>query len=140
MDQIRTLLLEHDDPRHLERPADFDLDASRDCFARLARALTERFGHSCSTGLAQDASFYGVIHVPADATGLARPMSVAMSNFDRRFVTADMVADERLPNGEAGLTEEMVKALVAAGEVAEDDDDEEEMGKAYWRDRYFQYM
>ncbi|MFE5934987.1 hypothetical protein ACFQ69_06375 [Streptomyces sp. NPDC056470] len=67
-------------------------------------------------------------------------MSVAMSNFGRRFVTADMVADERLPNGEAGLTEEMVKALVAAGEVAEDDDDEEEMGKAYWRDRYFQYI
>ncbi|MFD0141515.1 MULTISPECIES: hypothetical protein [unclassified Streptomyces] len=179
MDQIRALLLEHDDPRHLERPADFDLDASRDCFARLASSLTERFGHSCSMGLAQDASFYGVIHVPVDATGLAQSMSVAMSNFGRHFVTAHLVAGERVPSGEAGLTEELVtwldgictaagctfvpaellrepydgpsvleahrdeelvRALAAAGEVAEDGDDEEEIGNAYWHDRYFQYM
>ncbi|MCP3803101.1 hypothetical protein NLX83_27875 [Allokutzneria sp. A3M-2-11 16] len=34
-DQVRALLREHDDPdfRNLERPADFDRDASRDCFA-----------------------------------------------------------------------------------------------------------
>lgn len=179
MGQIRTLLLEHDDPRHLERPADFDLDRSRECFARLVSALAERFGPSCSMGLAQDASFYGVINVPADATGLGRPMRAVMSNFGSYFVTAEVVVGGGVPSGEAGLTqefvtwldgvctaagctfvpadllrepydgpsvleahrdEELVAALVAAGEVAEDEDDEEEVGKAYWHDRYFEYM
>ncbi|MFF8574052.1 hypothetical protein ACF07F_15700 [Streptomyces sp. NPDC015237] len=178
MAQIRALLLEHDDPRHLERPADFDLDSSRECFARLVSALKERFGPSCSSGLAQDASFYGVINVPADATGLGRPMRAVMSNFGSYFVTAEVVVGEGVPSGDAGLTqefvtwldgvctaagctfvpadvlrepydgpsvleahrdEELVAALVAAGEVAEDEEDEE-VGKAYWHDRYFEYM
>ncbi|MFF8575550.1 hypothetical protein ACF06L_30465 [Streptomyces sp. NPDC015408] len=179
MGQIRGLLLEHDDPRHLERPADFDLDSSRECFARLVSALKERFGPSCSSGLAQDASFYGVINVPADATGLGRPMRAVMSNFGSYFVTAEVVAGEGVPSSEAALTqefvtwldsvctaagctfvpadllrepydgpsvleahqdEELIAALVAASEVAEDEDDEEEVGKAYWHDRYFEYM
>ncbi|ORT53760.1 hypothetical protein [Streptomyces sp. CB03238] len=179
MGLIRALLLEHDDPHHLERPADFDLATSRECFARLVSALKERFGPSCSRGLAQDASFYGVIDVPADATGLGRPIRVVMSNFGSYFVTADVVVGEGVPSGEAGLTEEfvtwldgvctaagctfvpadllrepydgpsvleahrdeeLVAALVAAGEVTEDEDDEEEVGKAYWHDRYFEYM
>ncbi|MFJ8663523.1 hypothetical protein [Streptomyces sp. NPDC093795] len=178
MDQIRSLLLAHDDPHHLERPADFDLDTSRECFARLVGALKERFGPSCSSGLGQDASFYGVINVPADATGLGRSMCVAMSNFGSYFVTAEVVVGEGVPRGEAGLTEEfvtwldgvctavgctfvpsellwepydgpsvleahrdeeLVAVLVAAREVAEDEDDEE-LGKAYWYDRYFEYM
>lgn len=178
MGQIRALLLEHDDPRHLERPADFDLGTSRECFARLVSALKERFGPSCSRGLAQDASFYGVINVPADATGLGRPLRVAMSNFGGYFVTAESVVGEDVPSSEAGLPqalvtwldgvctaagcifvpaellrepydgpsfleahrdEELVAALAAAGEMDEDEDDEE-VGKAYWHDRYFDYM
>lgn len=179
LDQIRALLLEHDDPHHLERPADFDLDTSRECFARLVSVLKERFGPSCSRGLVQDASFYGVIDVPAAATEPGRFMRVVMSNFGSYFVTADVVVGEGVPSGEAGSTEEfvtwldgvcaaagctfvpagllrepysgpsfleahrdeeLVAALVAAGEVTEDADDEEEVGKAYWRDRYFEYM
>uniref|UniRef100_UPI003D719CC1 hypothetical protein n=2 Tax=unclassified Streptomyces TaxID=2593676 RepID=UPI003D719CC1 len=178
-DRIRALLLEHDDPHDLERPADFDLDTSRECFARLVSALRERFGPSCSGGLAQDASFYGVIDVPADATGPGRPMRFVMSNFGDYFVTADVVVGEGVPSGDAGLTEELVTwldgvctaagctfvpaellrepydgptfleahrdeelvaALVAAGEVTGDEDDEEEAGKAYWHDRYFEYV
>ncbi|MFE0703993.1 hypothetical protein [Streptomyces sp. NPDC058872] len=141
-------------------------------------ALKERFGPSCSRGLAQDASFYGVIHVPADATGLGRPMSVATGNFGSYFVTAEVVGGEGVPSGEAGLPEEfvtwldgvcaaagctfvpsellrepydgpsfleahrdveLVAALAAAGEAAEDEDDEE-VGKAYWHDRHFAYI
>ncbi|MEH0423682.1 hypothetical protein [Streptomyces sp. B21-083] len=180
-DRIRALLLEHDDPRHLERPADFDLETSRNCFAGLVSALEERFGPYCSHGLGQDTSFYGVIDVPADTTGLGRPMCVTMSNFGGYFVTARVVTDEG-PSGEAGLPEEfvtwlddvctalgctfvpsellcepydgpsvlsavgdmdMVAALVAAGAVCEDEDedeDDEELGKADWHDRYFEYM
>ncbi|WP_320783585.1 hypothetical protein [Streptomyces sp. CRN 30] len=179
LDQVRTLLREHDDPHHLERPANFDLDTSRDCFARLVSTLEERFGPSCSSGMGQDASFYGVINVPAGVTGLGRPLRVAMSNFGNYFVTAKVVVGEGAPCGEAGLTEEfvtwldgvcaavactfvpsellwepydgpsvleahrdeeLVAALVAAGEAAEEEDDDEELGKAYWHDRYFEYM
>ncbi len=176
-DQVRALLLAYDDPQHLERPADFDLDTSRECFARLVSALEKRFGPSHSA-LAQDASFYGVIDVPANATGLGRPLHVVMSNFGSYFVTVDVVNGEGVPHGEASRTEEFVTwfdgvcaaagctfvpdellrepydgpsfleahrdeelaaALVAAGEVTEDEDDEE-LGKAYWHDRYFAYM
>lgn len=108
LDRIRALLLEHDDPRHLERPADFDLVTSRNCFAGLVSSLEERFGPSCSSGLGQDASFYGVIDVPADTTGLGRPLHVMMSNFGGYFVTARVVAGEGFPDGEAGLAEELV--------------------------------
>lgn len=111
MDQIRALLLEHDDPRHLEHPADFDRETSRNCFARLVSALEERFGPSCSSGLGQDTSFYGVIDVPADATGLGLPMSVAMSNFGSYFVTASMGVGEGVPSGEACPPEEFVTWL-----------------------------
>ncbi|MER5312753.1 hypothetical protein ABT034_33830 [Streptomyces sp. NPDC002773] len=41
---------------------------------------------------------------------------------------------------EAHRDEELVAVLVTAGEVTEDEDDEEETGKAYWCDRYFEYM
>ncbi|WP_435210019.1 hypothetical protein [Streptomyces sp. bgisy034] len=41
---------------------------------------------------------------------------------------------------EAHRDEELVAALVAAGEVTGDEDDEEEAGKAYWHDRYFEYV
>ncbi len=179
MHLIRALLRKHDDPRHLERPGDFDLDMSRDHFALLVSALRERFGSSCSSGLAQDASFYGVIDVPASATGLGRPACVVMSNFGSHFVTAEAVAGEGGPGGDAGLTEEfvtwldgicaavgcvfvpaellrepydgpsvleahrdaeLVEVLAAAGVVFEADDDEEELGRAYWHDRYFEYM
>ncbi|MFI8372099.1 hypothetical protein [Streptomyces sp. NPDC085466] len=108
-DLIRALLLEHDDPRHLERPADFDLDTSRDCFARLVSAVRERFGVSCAGRLAQDASFYGFIDVPADATGgLGLPLRVLMSNFGRYFATAFAVTGEGTSGGEEGLTGEFV--------------------------------
>lgn len=108
MDQIRALLREHDDPRHLERPADFDRDTSRDCFARLVSAHVERFGPSCWSGLGQDTSFYGVIEVPADTTGLGRSIWVMMSNFGSYFVTARVVTGEDVPSGEAGLPEKFV--------------------------------
>ncbi|MGI5196200.1 hypothetical protein ACQEVY_21520 [Streptomyces sp. CA-288835] len=110
-DRIRALLLEHDDPRHLERPADFNRETSRNCFARLVSALEERFGPSCSSGLGQDASFYGVIEIPADATGLGLPMGVAMSNFGNYFVTASMRIGEDVPSSEARPPEEFVTWL-----------------------------
>jgi hypothetical protein len=111
IDQIRALLREHDDPRHLERPADFDTAAALDCYTRLVSALEGRFGPSCSSGLGQDASFCGVIDVPADATGLGLSMGVAMSNFGNYFVTASMGVGEAVPSGETYPPEEFVTWL-----------------------------
>ncbi|MCX5329248.1 hypothetical protein OG864_08115 [Streptomyces sp. NBC_00124] len=111
MDQIRALLREHDDPGHLESPPDFDRETSRSCFARLLSALEERFGPSCSSGRGQDSSFYGVIEVPADATGVDWAMGVAMSNFGNYFVTAIMRVGEGAPGGEERPPEEFVTWL-----------------------------
>jgi hypothetical protein len=91
-DQIRALLREFDDPHRLERPRDFDLEASARRFAQLTRALVERFGPSCRSGLNQDTSDYGGISVPAEATGLGRPLWVGMSTFGC-FVTAGRTSD-----------------------------------------------
>ncbi|MEV7892229.1 hypothetical protein ACWD3I_31655 [Streptomyces sp. NPDC002817] len=111
MDRIRALLREHDDPGHLEHPADFDRETSRNCFARLLSALEERFGPSCSGGRGQDSSFYGVIEVPAAATGVDRDMGVAMSNFGNYFVTAFMRVGEGAAAGEERPSEEFVTWL-----------------------------
>ncbi|MGW2305876.1 hypothetical protein [Streptomyces sp. NPDC001809] len=111
LDHIRQLLQEHDDPRHLERPENFDLDTSRESFVRLVSALRERFGPSCTSDVAQDASFYGVIDVPAEATGLGRPLRAAMSNFGTYFVTARVVVDESAPGSETALNQELVEWL-----------------------------
>ncbi|MFE9847656.1 hypothetical protein ACFYPN_02415 [Streptomyces sp. NPDC005576] len=106
MDRIRDLLVENDDPRNLERPADFDRKTSENCFTRLVHAFQERFGPSCSSGRGQDASFYGVIDVPADATRIDRSLNATMSNFGGFFVTARVGTDEGLPGVEESLTEE----------------------------------
>ncbi|MFD8432717.1 hypothetical protein ACFV1R_34580 [Streptomyces coelicoflavus] len=46
LDEIRTLLKEHDDPLQLERPGDFDKEASARRFGHLTAALERRFGPS----------------------------------------------------------------------------------------------
>ncbi|MEW2130543.1 hypothetical protein [Streptomyces sp. NPDC005435] len=99
-DRIRTLLREHDDPDHLERPENFDLPSARDAFARLVSALEEAFGPSCSNGLGQDTSYYGGIKIPVEATGLGRPLWVQMSNFGAYFVTAGTGAHWGAPDCE----------------------------------------
>ncbi|WP_392756662.1 hypothetical protein [Streptomyces sp. LN590] len=109
-DQIRALLREFDDPHCLERPRNFDLDASARRFAELTRALEERFGPSCKSGLNQDTSDYGGISVPAKATGFGRPLWVGLSNFGC-FVTAGRASDWSEPDPTEGLIEEFVTWL-----------------------------
>lgn len=111
-DQIRALLREFDDPDCLERPRDFDLEASARRFAQLTRALEERFGPSCRSGMDQDTSDYGGTSVPAEATGLGRPLWVGMSNFGC-FVTAGRTSDWSDPRSTEGLTKEFMTWLDA---------------------------
>ncbi|MFM9696664.1 hypothetical protein [Streptomyces europaeiscabiei] len=109
MDRIRTLLRECDDPHHLERPRDFDPKTSADRFADLTRAVGERFGPSCRSGLHQDSSAYGRISVPVEATGLGLPLRVTLSNFGH-FVIAE-TGDWSQPDPARGLTEDVVTWL-----------------------------
>ncbi|MFI6417127.1 hypothetical protein ACIBG6_06850 [Streptomyces sp. NPDC050842] len=108
-DEIRALLREYDDPEHLERPKNFDPVAAGKRFAPLVRALETRFGPACSSGLTQDCSHYGGVTVPAEVTGLERPMWVLLSNFGG-FVTAG-TGGEGMPGSEQGLTEEFLTWL-----------------------------
>ncbi|MEV7653813.1 hypothetical protein AB0O39_06535 [Streptomyces anulatus] len=104
---IRSLLRNADDPLHLERPRDFDLQISARRFADLTGALEERFGPACASGLYQDASVYGEVEVPAEAAGTDRPLWVQMSNFGG-FVTAGTG-----PWAEPGPTEGMTEQFVS---------------------------
>ncbi|MFE1587636.1 hypothetical protein ACFW6Q_18365 [Streptomyces sp. NPDC058737] len=92
LDEIRTLMNEHDDPLHLERPRDFDAEASARRFALLTAALERRFGPSGSAGLYQDASVYGRFSVGGDDAGPAGNLWVELSNFGG-FVTAGTGGD-----------------------------------------------
>ncbi|MFC8081717.1 hypothetical protein [Streptomyces sp. NPDC057340] len=87
LDEIRTLLGEHDDPHHRERPRDFDPRAAVRRFDLLTDALRRRFGPSVRAGLYQDSSACARFSVPAGGTGPAGGLWVELSNFGG-FVTA----------------------------------------------------
>ncbi|WP_226030494.1 hypothetical protein [Streptomyces hyderabadensis] len=87
LDEIRTLLGEHDDPDHRERPRDFDPRAAVRRFDLLTDALRRRFGPSVQAGLYQDSSACARFSVPAGGTGPAGGLWVELSNFGG-FVTA----------------------------------------------------
>ncbi|MFJ8144435.1 hypothetical protein ACIQ6R_05085 [Streptomyces sp. NPDC096048] len=109
LDRIRTLLREHDDPHHRERPRDFGPEDSAHRFARLTGAMQQRFGPSCTSGLYQDAGVYGVVSVPAAATGRGR-LWVELSNFGG-FVCAGTGADWSAAGAAEGLDVEFVRWL-----------------------------
>ncbi|CAM5439308.1 hypothetical protein STENM36S_04398 [Streptomyces tendae] len=107
--EIRTLLREHDDPRHRERPRDFDPEVAARRFALL-------------TGRAQAASGRpagrGCTRTPARADGSGPPRTapvppgvwwVELSNFGG-FVTAGMGTDWTADSA-AGLSGEFVTWL-----------------------------
>lgn len=109
LDEIRTLLSEHDDPHHRERPRDFDPEAAERRFALLTDALERRFGPAGRAGPYQDSSACGRYSVPADGTGPAGRLWVELSNFGG-FVTAGTGADWTADSAE-GLSEELVAWL-----------------------------
>lgn len=158
LDRLRELLRELDDPdpKHLELPRGYDVQAARRRFQRLADALKRRFGPSVSAGMGQDASFLGVYSVPAEATGTDLPLQVAISNFGP-FVTAGAGSSLSWLGCEEGLSDEFVTWLdelctelgcvyVPVELVLEPYDgpnlqeDELYVLPPTWLDRYFAYM
>ncbi|MFL9653547.1 hypothetical protein ACJ7VE_07515 [Streptomyces sp. PB17] len=108
LDEIRTLLSEHDDPDHRERPRDFDAKATARRFALLTGALERRFGPSGSVGRYQDASAYGRFAV-TDGSGPAGGLWVELSNFGG-FVSAG-AGDDRSADSAPGPSGEFVTWL-----------------------------
>ncbi|UZI31571.1 hypothetical protein N7925_26525 [Streptomyces sp. CA-278952] len=108
---LRSLLENADDPLHLERPADFDLQKSARRFAALTGAMEDRFGPACDSGLYQDASIYGEVEISEEITGTGRPLWVQMSNFGG-FVTAG-TGPWTEPGPTEGMTDQFVEWLDA---------------------------
>ncbi|WP_229892000.1 hypothetical protein [Streptomyces tendae] len=109
LDEIRTLLGEHDDPHHRERPRDFDPETAVRRFDLLTGELRRRFGPSTRAGLYQDSSACGRFSVPADGTGPVGGLWVELSNFGG-FVTAGTGAHWTADSA-AGLSGEFVTWL-----------------------------
>jgi hypothetical protein len=83
-DMLWARLRELDDPTHMERPADFNEDAADNRFAVLFGLVDAAFECRCTTDAGariQDASFYGDITVPAEATDTGRDLFIRVSNF-----------------------------------------------------------
>ncbi|MFG3108907.1 hypothetical protein [Streptomyces tendae] len=109
LDEIRTLLGEHDDPHHRERPRDFDPETAVRRFDLLTGELRRRFGPSTRAGLYQDSSACARFSVPADGTRLVGGLWVELSNFGG-FVTAGTGAHWTADSA-AGLSGEFVTWL-----------------------------
>jgi hypothetical protein len=81
-EQMWALLRSLDDPEHLEWPADYDFDATRERFERLVAGLDTAFGcRSDADRSVQDASLHALVEVPGDATATGERLVVCVSNF-----------------------------------------------------------
>ena len=81
-DALWRRLRELDDPDHLERPADFDRAATAERFEMLVERLERVFRCRCTADPdEQDASFWGTVRVPAEATRTGAQLVVCVSNF-----------------------------------------------------------
>lgn len=84
-----TLLRSLDDPDHLEFPADYDHDATRQLFEKLVDRLDAAF--ACRTDPdrhVEDASLHARLSIPAAATESGETLIVCVSNFGRLATVA----------------------------------------------------
>ncbi|MEU1019066.1 hypothetical protein [Streptomyces sp. NPDC005898] len=80
--ELLALLRELDDPERLEWPLNYDRAAASLAFGRLVRRLETEFGTRCEFEQdTQDASEYGRVRVPADATTCGTRIVVCVSKF-----------------------------------------------------------
>jgi hypothetical protein len=84
-EKLRQRLRALDDPIYAERPADFDEKRVRDKFLGLVAGIRRTFGASVTyeagPPLIQDASFFGDVTIPAQATESGVEIGVRTSNF-----------------------------------------------------------
>ena len=81
-DRLCDLLRSLDNPDHLEFPADFNRDETRNRFRQLVDRLSTAF--SCAREAdsnVQDATFHNRVEIPAAATASGRRLFIVVSNF-----------------------------------------------------------
>ena len=81
-DRLWDLLRSLDDPAHLEFPADFNWDETKNRFRQLVDRLNTAF--SCAREAdsnLQDVSYHNRVEIPAAVTATGRPLWVVVSNF-----------------------------------------------------------
>ena len=88
-DRLWDLLRSLDDPKHLETPADFNFDETKNRFRQLVDRLNTAF--SCAReadGSLQDTTYFNRVEIPAAVTATERPLWVVVSNFGGLAVVA----------------------------------------------------
>jgi hypothetical protein len=76
-----TVLRALDDPDHLESPAGFDFDSTRERFERLVTSLDAAFDCRCDADRSvQDASLHARVVVPPEAAASGEPLVVCISS------------------------------------------------------------
>jgi len=81
-DRLWDLLRSLDDPKHLETPADFNFDETKNRFRQLVDRLNTAF--SCAREAdsnVQDATYHNRVEIPAAVTATGRPLWVVVSSF-----------------------------------------------------------
>jgi len=99
-----------------EQPPGFDEETERRRFDQLVQRLEERFDCTCEHEAGfphiQDATFFGWISVPQDATPSERGIYITVSNFASLIVV--LANDERDPGGDTDTAEIMEAVQISA--------------------------
>lgn len=83
------LLRSLDDPEHLEFPAGYDHDETRNRFGELVDRLDTAFSCTCQAERhVEDASYHGRVDIPAAATATGSQLVIVVSNFGGLAVVA----------------------------------------------------
>ena len=83
------MLTSLDDPDHLETPADFNRDETRNRFRQLVDRLSTAFSCACEAeGNVEDASYHDRVEIPAAATATGTRLVIVVSNFGGLAVVA----------------------------------------------------
>ena len=93
------LLRSLDDPKHLETPADFNFDETKNRFRQLVDRLNTAFSCACEAeGHVEDASYHDRVEIPAAATATGTRLVIVVSNFGGLAVVAADNPGVNLPN------------------------------------------
>jgi hypothetical protein len=88
-DKLWDLLPSLDDPEHLQFPAGFNRDETRNRFGQLVDRLDTAFSCACEAERhVEDASYHGRVEIPAAATATGIRLVIVVSNFGGLAVVA----------------------------------------------------
>jgi len=148
-DRLWDLLRSLDDPAHLEFPADFNWDETKNRFRQLVDRLNTAF--SCAREAdsnLQDVSYHNRVEIPAAVTATGRPLWVVVSNFGGLAVVVSDISwwqtqEEFTKQLHPDDAQRIYTALDDLGYIVVPQEPllrEEHDGFGTWWDRFFGYV